>query len=1071
MTTAVSSATASRPPRGRPRRRWHGRAAGVLAIAVLAAVPMIAAANASAAEARRAWPNPGSGPGGSSLGNAPALLPAPHCPAPAGAQPWLNAAYGADCQAQYVIDDLSNPASPLYQVTGGVPAQTTLQRLEAAIATGRNLIKADGTTTTLLALYGLTAAGGTDDGATGERATGLAFPSALALGATWDTSMATAYGSMLGSEFHRTGLSDVLGPVIDIDRTWRTGRDNENFGEDPYLTGAMIAPEVRAIQSQGVMTTVKHCCAYTQEQGRAGQALSLASTPVANTGEDQLVSERAMEEIYGPAWQAAVSPAQGDAMSVMCGYSIINGPATPPYAGADSCGNKFILNDLIKGQYGFQGTFTPDAATAMRDSSVLNFENGADGGDVSLTLAQLAAITGDGSGDGHVNANGSQNVISAARLVDEVRRLVLQSTKNERFANPPTSSAINSAINNGIAAEEATSAAIEEAGAVLLKDQRNVLPLSSRDSSIAVIGTQAGPNADAGAGPASTQFPQVENDGSPYVNPANAFTDTATGQSFGYVSGLAGIIARAGPGRPVTFAPGTAGLAEQPALAAAVTTPDGTQPGFLATYFGGDDPTSASGVVLGTQVVPSVQYNSQGGAHGPSSFPAVPGGSPAVAIPAQFQDNNWSATYQGTYTPPVTGDYDLSVTESGTTKLYVGGRLVSSRARDDFGYTDHASVHLTAGRPVSIALQYSPMAAASGLPTTVPIFNAIFNTFLGDEVHLGISIPNGTGPSLIAQAVAAAKKADVAVVFAGREAGEGHDIQSLSLPGGQDQLIAAVARANPRTVVVLTGGPVAMPWLRDVAGVLEMWEPGATFGTATAALLFGDVNPSGKLPITFPASPDQGPGSTPATYPGITDLATGASSDFTQLERETYAEGTDVGYRYYQAHGQVPLFPFGYGLSYTSFRQRIVSVRADASGNVRVVVADTNTGRRAGADVVEGYVHDPGATGEAPQQLRAFAKVTLAPGQATLVTLTLRPSAFAYWNSGPATGATPGTTSPSAPGADTSTQPPGAWTIASGRYGVSVGSSSGQLAGTATVFLSGHVPPGELNGLFGWALP
>jgi beta-glucosidase len=116
-------------------------------------------------------------------------------------------------------------------------------------------------------------------------------------------------------------------------------------------------------------------------------------------------------------------------------------------------------------------------------------------------------------------------------------------------------------------------------------------------------------------------------------------------------------------------------------------------------------------------------------------------------------------------------------------------------------------------------------------------------------------------------------------------------------------------------------------------------------------------------------------------------------------------------------------------------------------------------------------VHDPGATGEAPQQLRAFAKVTLAPGQATLVTLTLRPSAFAYWNSGPATGATPGTTSPSAPGADTSTQPPGAWTIASGRYGVSVGSSSGQLAGTATVFLSGHVPPGELNGLFGWALP
>jgi beta-glucosidase len=319
--------------------------------------------------------------------------------------------------------------------------------------------------------------------------------------------------------------------------------------------------------------------------------------------------------------------------------------------------------------------------------------------------------------------------------------------------------------------------------------------------------------------------------------------------------------------------------------------------------------------------------------------------------------------------------------------------------------------------------------------------------------------------------VAAARKADVAVVFAGRETGEGHDIQSLSLPGGQDQLIEAVARANPRTVVVLTGGPVAMPWLRDVAGVLEMWEPGATFGTATAALLFGDANPSGKLPITFPARPDQGPGSTPATYPGITDVATGASSDFAQLEREAYAEGVDVGYRYYQAHGQVPLFPFGFGLSYTSFRQRIVSTSADASGNVRVTVADTNTGRRAGADVVEGYVHDPASTGEAPQQLRAFAKVTLAPGQTKLVTLTLRPSAFAYWNSGPATGATPGTTSPSTPGVDKSTQPPGAWTIAPGRYGVSVGPSSSQLAATATIFLSGRAPRDELTGLFGWALP
>lgn len=1053
------------PIRPRPRKPRLSWITLVLAAGVLAAVPMLTSGGTALAATDAAV-------AGSSLSGAPALLPTPHCPAPTGSSPWLNTSYGAACQAQYVIDDLENPDSALYQQANGAPAQSTLQRLEAAVATGNNIVAANGSATSLLALYRLTASGGTDDGATGERANGLAFPSALALGATWDPSLATAYGTMLGSEFHRTGQSDVLGPVIDIDRTWHTGRENENFGEDPYLTGSMVAPEVRAIQAQGVMTTVKHCCAYTQDQGRAGQALTLTSTPVANTGENELVSERALEEIYGPPWQAAVAPDQGDAMSVMCGYAIVNASGAPPYTGADSCGNQFILNDLIKGQYGFQGTFTPDAATAMRDSSVLNFENGADGGDVSLTMAQLAAIVGDGSGNGQINADGSQNVISTARLVDEVRRIAGQSVTDERYANPPTTAGIG----DGITTDEATSAAIEEAGAVLLKDSRGVLPISPRAGSVAVIGTQAGPNSDTALGPVSTQFPQVENDGSPYVNPANTFTDTVTGQKFGYSSALSGIAAHAArDGQSVAFQPGTPGLAEQPALASGVTTPDGATAGFLATYYGGDDPTSPADPVLGTQVVPSVQYNSSGGAAGPASIPAVPGGSPAVAIPVKYQDNNWSATYRGTYTPPVTGSYDFSVTESGTTRLYIGGRLVGQRERDDFGYTDQVSVRLTAGHPVSVVLDYSPMAAAAGVPTTAPIFTPIFNTFLGDEVHLGVAVPASTGPAppgptLLAAAVAAARKASVAVVFAGRETGEGHDIESLGLPGDQNQLIEAVARANPHTVVVLTGGPVAMPWLHEVAGVLEMWEPGATFGTAVAALLYGDVNPSGKLPITFPASPGQGPGATTAEYPGLTDPATGASDPYEQLEQESYNEGIDVGYRYYETHGETPLFPFGFGLSYTSFRQRIVSTKAAPDGNVSVVVADTNTGPRAGADVIEGYVRDPGVTGEPPEQLRAFTRVTLRPGQTKLTTLTFPPSAFAYWNSGPAAGTTPGTTSPSAPGAHVTAQPPGQWTIAPGRYSVSVGRSPAQITGSTSFRLSGHTPGNELDGLFGQSL-
>ncbi len=146
-------------------------------------------------------------------------------------------------------------------------------------------------------------------------------------------------------------------------------------------------------------------------------------------------------------------------------------------------------------------------------------------------------------------------------------------------------------------------------------------------------------------------------------------------------------------------------------------------------------------------------------------------------------------------------------------------------------------------------------------------------------------------------------------MFANDAQGEGMDRNSLELPGDQDQLIEAVAQANRDTIVVLnTGGPVLMPWLHDVQGVLETWYPGQQFGTAIAAVLFGDANPGGRLPVTFPANANQGPApaSQPNHYPGVNGVV-------------DYDEGLDVGYRWYDATGQRPLFPFGYGLSYEQF--------------------------------------------------------------------------------------------------------------------------------------------------------
>ena len=165
-------------------------------------------------------------------------------------------------------------------------------------------------------------------------------------------------------------------------------------------------------------------------------------------------------------------------------------------------------------------------------------------------------------------------------------------------------------------------------------------------------------------------------------------------------------------------------------------------------------------------------------------------------------------------------------------------------------------------------------------------------------------------------------------MFANDAQGEGMDRTSLSLPGDQDQLISAVANANRRTIVVLnTGGPVLMPWLHAVDGVVEAWYPGQMFGTAIAAVLFGDADPAGRLPVTFPASDTQGPApvTQPERYPGVNGV-------------ESYGEGLDVGYRWYDATGQRPLFPFGYGLSYQSFAVSGVTASYDRSSGAATVV-------------------------------------------------------------------------------------------------------------------------------------
>ena len=235
---------------------------------------------------------------------------------------------------------------------------------------------------------------------------------------------------------------------------------------------------------------------------------------------------------------------------------------------------------------------------------------------------------------------------------------------------------------------------------------------------------------------------------------------------------------------------------------------------------------------------------------------------------------------------------------------------------------------------------------------------------------------------------AAATGADVAVVVVGDVETEGADRTTLALSGTQDALVEAVAAANPHTVVVVhAGGPVLMPWTAKVGAILDGWYPGGQDGAATAALLFGDVSPGGRLPITFPATAAAGPLVTKAQYPGV-------AHDI------TYAENLENGYRWYLDHNVQPLFPFGFGLSYTSFVLGHLAAPSSVArtGTMRISVTVANTGARPGNEVVQLYVGDPPSLGEPVLQLRAFANVSIDPGATSHVQLTFPASALATWS-------------------------------------------------------------------------
>lgn len=556
--------------------------------------------------------------------------------------------------------------------------------------------------------------------------------------------------------------------------------------------------------------------------------------------------------------------------------------------------------------------------------------------------------------------------VDEATIDQSVRRLLRIIAKSGAFEHPEDrpEQAVDKPEHRALARQAAAE------GMVLLKNEGHILPLhTERIKSLAIIG----PNA---------KVARIMGGGSSHVNPHYAITP------------FEGILSKVGDAVEIGYEVGCTNHKLLPPINPAWLTPSGGQAerGLTLEYFNNPD---CSGTPVKTTVVETGEQTWFG-----EFDPEV--------NPAQF-----SIRLTGRFTAPETGRYTFGLSSAGLSRLYVDGQEVIdnwTEQQPGEGFFGVGSAELTfememaAGQTCDLRVEYCKQ-------TAMPL--------AGFRLSCLPPIPEDT----IDRAAALAAASDVALVFVGLSdewESEGFDRPDMELVGEQVRLIEKVAAANKNTIVVLnTGSPITMNWLDKVAAVVQAWYPGQECGNAIADVLFGDVNPSGRLPLTLPKRLEDNPAY--INYPG-------------ENGKVYYGEGIFVGYRYYDKKKIEPLFPFGYGLSYTTFAYRNLRLSAteiDADEDLQVSVDVQNTGTRAGQEVVQLYVRDLESSLMRPEkELKGFAKVSLEPGETKTVTLTLNRESLAYYD-------------------DLARQ----WVAEAGEFEVLVGSSSRDIHASARFIL------------------
>jgi beta-glucosidase len=733
-----------------------------------------------------------------------------------------------------------------------------------------------------------------------------ALPAPVAMASTFSVALAEQFGKVLGQDARARHQNVVLAPMVNIVRVPQGGRNFETLGEDPLLASRLVAAETRGIQGEGVIATIKHYAFNNQENARTSVSAE--------------VDERTGREIYLPGFEASIKAGAG---SVMASYNKVNGT----YAAE----HPQLLTDVLRKDWGFKGFVMSDwgathsAAPALKAGMEMEMPNG-------RNFSALA--------DAVKKREVAESVVNEAvkRILTAMEAAGLLAPDARPVPEIPTTSAV------------ARDVAI--AGAVLLKNQGNLLPLSKEDAqSIAVIGPTAKVLLFGGGGSSAVRPMHRE-------------------------SPLEALQRKAGPGARIIYAKGydldgdvvpssvlkpeaTINIVGSNALPAGSTF---TWNGTVVAPKTGDyilklQSAGGRGSLLTGAAATAAQQTAAGGRG------AGPAGGQPAGIGAGARGGGQAQAPAG----PGAGGAATGMIPVGVPGFGGAALLQTADGLSNAG----TPIHLEAGMPTPISIT----AGGAGRGGPVPV-----------QVRLAWVTPE-IEKARIDEAVAAAKAARVAVVFVYDEGTEGRDRGSLALPGIQDKLVAAVAAANPRTVVVMNNGaPVLMPWADQVAAILQVWYPGQEGAETTASLLFGEAAPGGRLPVTFPKRAEDAPTAKPERYPGVDG-------------KGAYSEGVFVGYRWYDEEKIEPLFPFGFGLTYTTFAYSNLSVKR-AGGGYDVTFTLKNTGTREGAEVPQVYVGPPPnpPVPMAVKALAGFDRVTLAPGASKKVTVHVDAQPLSYWS-------------------------------------------------------------------------